>query len=780
MAKLRELIQVFQHGPTGGAILGRGWPFEPELEGGYRVRLVSPANRGDETLDIDVFASEDASDPVPEGSVDLRLQAGTRVAIGEIVYELQNDASWRNVQSAVDFAVVWDPTALHGNRQESIPAKLESGGYVFSGLSGGHRFGIDPNGADAYNEAVRAATETAQSYQKFLSRLDFNTIDDADVWTNDAYFLGDARSDGFATEPEDVRYWPIGGDIDAFGEPLELMPNFSSLSFRGLSASYAFPGVAGRDSFGAVDAYVGISRNSPWLGSNNFDHGTSGFMQFVTNRKDVTNKRTLTPLGTIPIAQQVLGNIDRNEYFATAVPNHIRRVFAVPDWIDPVTLRVAKAIEVRALEESVTLSLSVGDPAPMVKWTRDEVSAVQTGNTDYVRSIDARVGSNHGNPGVTVSASDATPGPVRDNMSGQPIAEFSHVVPNHDGSKKVRYRTMANETWFYHFVSQSTWTEIYNSLQRAVADYFSLTGDIGPALRTPRLHALRFTSPPIQQVTPDPTSLNTRYGLTSSPTTFPLAALLPILRDRNGRIYLPKDWAPGSDQFLDIFGFGFTGAGSNASASDLARLGIVINPITGQLEFQRDEDGQILLPNVQIGGQLFLTEQQVPGNDQFIDSGGTVSFRNDDYVLGLVSADLLIPSPTARTLRIAPPVPTPAATRSFVDLVERIIPPADDSRNLWARLVDFTARAERTAGLDDDGDVEQTETVNRSTWEVRRDPLLAAGQYLRDPEGRLWQIVGVADNADNRRNLLLTCEREFDRRRTASTYPRFLVPVRRV
>ena len=311
----------------------------------------------------------------------------------------------------------------------------------------------------------------------------------------------------------------------------------------------------------------------------------------------------------------------------------------------------------------------------------------------------------------------------------------------------------------------------------AVSDYMTPPGTVAEGMNTPRLHAVRVESsarpgPGESANVVIPNTLNTRYRLDPNDITAAVPWELQLEAP-----FIASEHFPEVQGFAMLNDVGFVGVGSSLTQSDLDALGIEIDEETGEFVFNADVD---VFPVINLQDQLFLTSQEVPGNSDFIGSGGTRSFRGDAYPLVLAPADRLIVLDTEREIAIDRPVSVAIERNSLVSLVERVVPPSDDTRTVWGALADFKTRNEVVAGLDNSGNVEQQQTVDRAMFEVRADGKIAGGQYLRDEAGRLWEIIGVADHLRNRRNVVLVCERVFDRRRRPSTFPRFAVPIRRV
>ena len=187
MPRHNKQIQVYQLGETGGAVTPGAWPFEPAIESGYELRLTADVARGGTLLPVDVFAIG-AHEAVRPGSVGLSLNADTRVAFENEIYQLADGVDWRlNVSDAAP-TVVYDPADL-----------LQLGSEPFSLLT--------PNG-----------TRILVSYERFghsppVTAVDFDTLDTARAWVSPGsdQLQESAR---FIYDPDNHGGWYPFGDID--------------------------------------------------------------------------------------------------------------------------------------------------------------------------------------------------------------------------------------------------------------------------------------------------------------------------------------------------------------------------------------------------------------------------------------------------------------------------------------------------------------------------------------------------------------------------------------
>ena len=196
------------------------------------------------------------------------------------------------------------------------------------------------------------------------------------------------------------------------------------------------------------------------------------------------------------------------------------------------------------------------------------------------------------------------------------------------------------------------------------------------------------------------------------------------------------------------------------------------------IEFQEDVlgfntpgtlDGPVILPPAPPG--IFRTLFYIPGG------GGAERAWPDWYSLLAVAAAVIEAGPTNRNLVLTRGLATFRSRNTVLALVESFSPIRDDAITLWAERVSDSSRDEVIAAYDSGKNITVETTVDRATYELRRDTRVLSTMSLRDESGRVWNIIGIED-ADARRNMLIHCERQSARRIATSPYRSFPVPIR--
>ena len=781
MPRLNKLFQLFQHGETGGPVLGVEWPFEPENREGYRVRAIAEAPRGTDSVNVSVFAGETdgrVENDVPDGAIGLSVAAGTRIAIRESYFELTDDVEW--VQSSLDDAVdvVWDPSNVLGRGwNPEFPVET---GDIFQ------RFEAATQRTE-YTAELARVTANAAAYKTELVRStgqDAEGVFDypATLWTGERGFLG-ARYEGFASEAADVRYWIGDGDSyrSGFGAGLELRPNYDSLRFRLMYKTPVWEYSTRRDSVTqSVERVARQGASSSPYQRPGFNATESGLPPIHTNKPDSRGKRTGQLNRTIPTVLQDVNDVDLGRFANTYTDGFPwRTVRAVPDWVDPATLTVNTRTFVRLAGNSGTVRLGehlagiwfeVGDHAPFLEYIQRR-STQSVGLETYAGGYEWMI------PGHSHELSDdaATDPEVAPWWQYQRVRDLlPNAAPDAAVQAKARYQEMRDATDEWEFVSRARLRELWNGIVRAVADYFTPPGDVAAASFSPRLHPIR--SETSSFVGSLPRGANLAQSRAGAVNAVPAAAI---------RVFFDEPPIDEWDGFLSLTDMGFRGRIERLPADLEIRYGLEWDSGTQSYRWREDLFGDGALPQdlstvLRFQNFVFPTVIDIPGGqDGLIDDGIRTNLTGDRYPLVLTAEIAGGSVSTIQRFDIAPILPFTVNPGEFVSIIERVIPTQDDTRTVWGATLERRSRNELVVGLDGTGNVEQTQTVDRAEFEVRNTGSIDAGMFLRDDGGRLWEIVGVAD-APSRRNVILTCERVFDRRRRATTFPRFAVPIRRV
>ena len=319
------------------------------------------------------------------------------------------------------------------------------------------------------------------------------------------------------------------------------------------------------------------------------------------------------------------------------------------------------------------VTLSVGDPAPAFSYLPvlvNETGTLPTYTAGYLWTMGGAVSDPDDEPDFLMDGVNSvlwpyqyqhvydaeqaryrTDAPVRVERT-EPVARY-----------KVRAVLAREHTASRHYVHKATQTRIWNNLMAAVADYFTLPGTEAEAMRTPRLHPLRV---PVNTNYSGvfPNRLNASNRMNPVPVrTFPWQTLVGPPFNANSPEYAELSG------YLMLDGIDFIGESSSApDQSDLDFLGVTIDPQTGEYRFNIQSDpvtgelvnpGGGVIPRITFGEDIFLTEQAVPGNTEFIDSGGVRSFRNDVYPLYLAHESTITAGATPRILTVDTPIIEP-------------------------------------------------------------------------------------------------------------------------
>ena len=775
MPRLNKLFQIFQHGETGGPVLGVDWPFEPEHRDGYRVRSIAESGRGNDSVTVSVFAGETegaVENDVPDGAIGLSLDSGTRIAIRESYFELTQGVEW--VQSSLDDAVevIWDPSDALGRGWNT---ELRSGLDVYQRFNEGtrraaydaERARIQESAAGYRDNLVASLPQDSEGYYVFPETL----------WTVDQGFLG-AEFEGLASDDADVRYWlsdPELSGLNGLGDGLELSPNYSSLRFRTLYRNPQWTYAHTIEDGSVVRAARAAESSSPWRLVGAESAVTGGAGHIVTNKRDSHGKRSLVRFYSIPNHLQDPNNLDRRQFVGTNIDNDpFRLVQAIPDWIDPATLQVTERTFVRFIS-SIHASVydagpqsgawfEVGDHAPWVRYEqrrRDTsgLSGIPTNVTGYGWYAVTLVVSS--GPGIEPEPHYAYLKPQYTNVKDF----YPNDAQGTAATAEVFYEELRESTSRFEYVSQDRYRELWNGLVTSVVDYFTPPGDIAEATFTPRLWPIRTEPNEVVGSLPRGSNLSqSRAGqIFSVPVALGVADFEPPL----------GEW----DGFLTVTDMGFRGRIQRLPIELEIRFGLEWDAAAGTYAYREDIDTIDEL-DLTFQNFVFPTVVNAPGGP-LIDQGGPQNLTGNRYPLVLTGEIASGALTTIQDLHVAPILPFTVNPGELISIVERIVPPSDDTRTIWGSTLERRSRNELVAGLDGTGNVEQTQTVDRAEFEVRATETIDAGMFLRDDGGRLWEIVGTAD-APSRRNIILTCERVFDRRRKASTFPRFAVPIRRV
>ena len=732
MPRLNRQFQVFLDGPTGGPVLGDKWPFSPQIVPGYRVRLTQNVARGATLIPVDVFAGDETGSPVENGTVALAIAAGTRINIGDSLYSLSEaPAEWLAATGVGDTEIIWDPKDYHG--QGTKPDTLTSGGFTFVVTgTGGALPGDDPITGRGDDEARLGITRNAAFVARSAGtvRSSARRVANEDIIPN----LFPYTAGSTDTPPENwisQAQYDLGSIYDGFVDAPNhkhamradgLEPDFSCLDWAGHTPQQGPTNL--RDGFDTKKPVL-IYTRGPELNDlrtiEYWGYASTRFSRFVRSVPDSVNAATLT-------------HTEATDYWGVYHHHspHVADTRNVPPRSGRITIPIG----------GDALSREGGFGNAFLRY-RDEILSFQQLAATYAGVSDITVVLDR-------NEHFSSAGSI---WRGHHHVKQVQITWDDDASTEMVWVLMLKDASDNsEFVSQAELAALTGAYLPAIEEYFQ---GFGEALYTRRFHALRFPNADVEQSPLIPFSANNVYRLISP--THPIDLTEVVIPDE-------------SPAFERLRKLCFTG-------SPTVEESVLLGPRPDDEE----DGGGPFVPDLPILlTQIFPTEYLDPGNQQFIGSGGIRRRDEDRYTLVLAPTYVIEGGATSRVLVLDRPLSTEFAKGTIIGIVERIIPPSDDTKTIWGALADFRTRNEVVAGLDDSGNVEQQQTVDRAMFEVRAAGNINAGMYLRDDAGRLWEIIGVADHLRNRRNVVLVCERVFDRRRRPTTFPRFAVPIRRV
>ena len=737
MPKLNKLFAIFQDGPTGGPVLGESWPFLPETPSGYRVRLTEDVSRGATELPIDVYAGPTGTESVGNGVVTLNLAEGTRIGIGEHQYTIEEPVRWSGPDEVGNAELLWDPTNRHG--LGIVPPRLDHSGLRYDVTSRGGGAGEMGVTLTAAGNAVLRSEPPSE--RELLQARSFQWVHGettelpSDFWTNSDYDAG-ALHEGYQDAP---NHWH-----GIQGQYIDFHPSFNSLTMA--PTGFTTP----------VRNYAQATGRA------------AGHLGKLTNLIDETNKKTLVDLGN---RGPILGDLRTITYYMYSTRREPQRwVRAVPDFIDPDTLTFNRRTIMgiaggeffgsdrqipdpyyQGLEGSHVRIFEIGEDAPLFERRYSSGGSRQLGY--WSAGFNRRE-----------YWSDDDPPPE---LLFEFVGRQEFYRETDDSNEFYNFALAKNCTDFFQFVSLATWSGLHNGAILAINDYFN-SPVFTDAAYTRRLHALRtrLSQSSLAETPGLPQTANVQYQLGGPPPIDRTLVSVAEDSDDDGDL-TDQDATSEFVGHLYMGGLGFVGV-STATEGELGTE----SDEAGDQDVDQGIDGPFTFVGAMLGDQIFPTE--------YLDSfGEEVSLRLDVYTLAVAGEGVLSETDSSRNLVLDRSLVAGAQERAIISIFERIIPPSDDTRTVWGVAVDSRSRKEVVAGLDDTGNVEQSQTVERAEFEVRDISSISAGMYVRSPDGRLWEIVGVAD-ARSRRNIILSCERVYDRRRQATTFPRFAVPIRRV